>query len=188
MLTIYGNKRSRAIRAHWLARELGIPHEIVEITPGGAREHDALAEINPNRKIPAIDDDGVHLWESMAINLYLAKKYGLGTLYPEDPVTEALTWQWCFWVMTEIETPALTILTGAPDAIPAGEAIARPLAVLDGALAEQDYILGDTFTIADLNIASILFWLRAARFDLARWPNVAAWLERCLARPASRSA
>src|SRR5262249_56668814 len=70
-------------------------------------EHLAL---NPNGHVPVIDDDGFILCESMAINLYLAKKYGAGGLYPSGLQDEARAWQWSFWGMTEVERPLLTAL------------------------------------------------------------------------------
>ena len=111
-LKIYGVARSRAFRTLWMAGELGLPYEHVKINfTGDTRRPDYLA-INPNGHVPAIDDDGFRLWESMAINLYLAKKYGSGAvgLYPQRLEDEARAWQWSFWGMTEVERPALTVL------------------------------------------------------------------------------
>src|SRR6185295_13962525 len=72
---IYGMARTRAFRALWVAMELGIDYEHIplEIGSAGARTAEFLA-VNPNGRLPAIDDDGFVLWESLAITLYLAKK------------------------------------------------------------------------------------------------------------------
>ncbi len=85
-LKIYGVARSRAFRTLWMAAELGLPYEHVKVdfADGGTRQPAYLA-INPNGHVPAIDDDGFRLWESMAINLYLAKKYGSGSLGALSP-------------------------------------------------------------------------------------------------------
>src|SRR5437588_323550 len=85
-LKIYGIPRSRAFRVLWMAKELGLDYENVPIDmgKGDTRTPDYL-RINPNGHIPAIDDDGFILWESMAINLYLAKKYSPASLYPARP-------------------------------------------------------------------------------------------------------
>ncbi|HEV2302443.1 MAG TPA: glutathione S-transferase N-terminal domain-containing protein, partial [Stellaceae bacterium] len=82
-LRIYGVARSRAFRTLWMAGELGLDYEQVPVDLGETRSPAYLA-VNPNGHIPAIDDEGFILWESMAINLYLAKKYGSGAaeLYP----------------------------------------------------------------------------------------------------------
>ena len=85
-LRIYGIARTRAFRALWIVKELGLDHEHVplEIGQEGARKAEYLA-INPNGRLPAIEDDGFVLWESLAITLYLAKKHSTGRLYPADP-------------------------------------------------------------------------------------------------------
>src|SRR5215468_4620638 len=108
---IYGIPRSRAFRTLWMAKELGLDYEnvAVDFANDGTRTPQYLA-VNPNGHVPAIDDNGFVLWESMAINLYLAKKYGAGTLYLTALEDEARTWQWSFWGMTEIERPVLTAM------------------------------------------------------------------------------
>ena len=105
-LKIYGVPLSRAYRALWMANELGLDYENVPIhfADGSAKTPDYLA-VNPNGRIPAIDDNGFKLWESMAINLYLAKKHGSGLL-PKTMENEAHAIQWSFWAMTEVEKPA----------------------------------------------------------------------------------
>ncbi len=194
-LTIYGIPQSRALRVLWLAKELGIDYKNVPITnTGGSREPDFL-KINPNGHIPAIEDDGVVLCESLAINLYLSKKYG-GALQPKNMADEGRALQWSFWAVTEAESNALTLLmkrmnpAGTSDEAVAAatEKLGAAIKVLDGALAGKDYLLGSSFSIADLNVASVLAWLQMAKFDMAPYPNVAAWLTRCLGRPAFAAA
>jgi glutathione S-transferase len=92
-LKVYGVARSRAFRAVWMAAEPGLDYERVKIdfVDGEARTPEYLA-VNPNGHIPAIDDDGFILWESMAINLYLSKKYSFGWLYPDRLEAEARAW------------------------------------------------------------------------------------------------
>ena len=199
-LKINGVARSRAFRTLWMAGELGLDYEHVQIdmAKGETRQPSYLA-INPNGHVPAIDDGGFILRESMAINLYLAKKYASGAdgLYPASLEDEARAWQWSFWGMTEIERPLLTALLNRavfPEserdaaAAEAGEkALAAPMQVLDGALAKSPYLLGARFTVADLNLASILTWARPARIDLSATPRAAGWLKQCLDRPAARA-
>ncbi len=198
-LKIYGTPRSRAFRVLWMAKELGIDYDSIPIgfDTGETRQPPYLA-INPNGHIPAIDDDGFILWESMAINLYLAKKYGAGTLYPTALEDEARAWQWSLWGMTEIERNVLTAMfnrailpegqRNAAAADAAERELAHPLGVLDGALAKAPYLLGAAFTVADLNVASILSWARPARIDFAPFPKAADWLQRCALRPAAKAA
>ena len=198
-LKIYGVARSRAFRTLWMAGELGLGYEHIQVDfTGGTRQPGFLA-INPNGHVPVIDDDGFRLWESMAINLYLAKKYGSGAagLYPQRLEDEARAWQWSFWGMSEVERPALTVLLNrvgpedqrdAAAADAAERTLAGPLGVLDAAVAAQPYLLVDHFTVADLNVASILSWARQARVDLSTFPKAAAWLKNCHDRPAAQAA
>src|SRR5215470_13916452 len=110
-LRIYGVARSRAFRTLWMAKELGLDYEHlkVDFATGDTRTPTHLA-LNPNGHVPVIDDDGFVLWESMAINLYLAKKYSAGALYPTRLEDEARAWQWSLWGMTEVERPLLTTM------------------------------------------------------------------------------
>jgi glutathione S-transferase len=196
---IYGVPRSRAFRALWLAKELGLDYENVAVDfAGGETRQPAFLAINPNGHVPAIDDDGFVLWESMAINLYLAKKYGLGTLYPRDLEGEARAWQWSFWGMTELERNVLTAMfnraihpedkrdDAAADA--AEKELQHPLGVLDAAVTRAPYFIGNDFTVADLNVAAILSWARPARIDFGKFPKAADWLSRCALRPAAKAA
>ena len=198
-LKIYGIPRSRAFRTLWMAKELGLDYDNVPIdfANEGTRAPEYLA-INPNGHVPSIDDDGFILWESMAINLYLAKKYGEGGLYPVRLEDEARAWQWSFWGMTEIERPVLTAMfhrailpEDKRDPALADDSerqLGRPLMVLDAAVAASPYLLGEHFTVADLNVASILSWARPARIDFGTVPKAADWLKRCAERPAARAA
>ena len=199
MLKIYGMARSRAFRTLWMAAELGIPYEHIPTDISGGTKTPEFLAINPNGHIPAIEDDGFKLWESMAINLYLAKKYGAATgLYPARSEDEARLWQWSFWVMTEVERPVLTALfnrallpeaqRNAAAADEAERQLQAPLKVLDGTLAASPYLLGAEFTVADLNVASVLSWARPGRIDFAPFPKLADWSRRCADRPAARAA
>ena len=198
-LKIYGVARSRAARVLWMAKELGLDYEHVRVdfATGETRQPAHLA-LNPNGHIPVIDDNGFILWESMAINLYLAKKYGAGGLYPSRLEDEARAWQWSLWGMTEVERPVLTAMMNRaifpenqrdPAAADAAEkSLGAPLKVLDGVLGPTLYLLGDHFTVADLNVASILAWARPAQIDMSPFPKVAEWLKNCAERPAARAA
>jgi glutathione S-transferase len=196
-LRIYGIARSRAFRALWIAKELGLDYEHVpvEIGQAGARQPDYLA-INPNGRLPAIDDGGFILWESLAITLYLAKKHSTGRFYPATLEGEAKAWQWSLWAVQEVDRGvniwslhAVRLPPAERDPQKRAEAlkvIAAPFRVLDGALAERPYLLGDEFTVADLNVAAVVS--RAIDMDLSATPRLGAWLKRCLERPAAREA
>jgi len=196
-LRIYGIARTRAFRVLWIAKELGLDydHIPVEIGAAGARQPDYLA-INPNGRLPAIHDDGFTLWESLAITLYLAKKHASGRLYPATLEGEARAWQWSLWSVQEVDRGvniwslhAIRLPPEDRDAARLAEALkvlAPPFKVLDGALAERRYLLGDEFCVADLNVAAVIS--RAIDMDLSATPRIADWLARCLDRPAARAA
>lgn len=196
-LRIYGVPRSRAFRTLWMAEELALPYELVRIDQRAAAGDEALRRVNPNGRIPAIEDGEMALWESMAINLYLARKHG-GPLAPADLGEEGRILQWSFWAVTECEAPAFRVLRHRfllpeeerrPEEAEAGlHQLVRPLGVLEGELGARDHLVGGRFTVADLNVASVLGWLKAASADLGGWPAVGAWLGRCLRRPAARRA
>jgi len=194
-LRIYGIARTRAFRALWMAEELGLDyrHVPIEIGPAGARKPEYLA-INPNGRLPAIEDDGFRLWESLAITLYLAKKHG--QLYPTTLESEARAWQWSLWAVQEVDRGvniwslhAVRLPPQERDPQRRAEALKvleAPFKVLEGALAGRPYLLGEEFTVADLNVAAVIS--RAVDMDLSATPRLARWLERCLERPAARTA
>jgi glutathione S-transferase len=138
-----------------------------------------------------VDGDLV-LFESMAINLYLAKTYG-GKLYPSDPHDEARAIQWTIWGMTELEPHLIPMVLHKvflpedqrdPAVVTKGEAdIQRPLGVLDAHVSDREYLLGGDFTIADLNVAGALSTAAFVNFDYSKFENAARWMSRCTGRP-----
>jgi len=196
-LRIYGIARTRAFRALWAANELNLRYEHlpIEIGDAGARSPE-FAAINPNGRLPFIVDGDFTLFESLAITLYLAKKYGNGTLYPATLEGEARAWQWSFWAIAEVDRGvniwslhALRLPPAERNGALREEAlkvIAKPFRILDAAVARQSYLLGGSFTVADLNVAAVIS--RAVDMDLTHVPHLKAWLSRCLERPAARSA
>ncbi|AHE54454.1 glutathione S-transferase family protein [Sphingomonas sanxanigenens] len=192
-ITIYGRPGSRARRPLWVARELGLEVTSIEPAPGEIKQPPYRA-INPNAKVPALVDDGLTLFESFAQSLYLAKKYGTGRLYPEQIEDEAQVWQWTLWGLNELEKPLTVCLferiikpeadRNAALADAAERDLQAPLAVLEKALDGQNWLLGNDFSVADINVAAVAALSRSTKVDLSGFPSVAAWLERALARPA----
>ncbi len=198
MIKIYGTSQSRAARSLWALEELGLKYEHVPLSPAGDTRKPDYLKINPNGHIPAIDDDGTILWESMAINLYLAEKYGKAPLWPATVEGHGAAYQWSFWGMTEAEPHLVTILMHRmflPAEQRSEQAVANatgalkaPCAVLDGHLKGRDHLLGKDFTIADLNVASVMSLVMLVKVDLSATPTAQAWLSKCLARPAFQKA
>ena len=195
MLTLYGSARSRGLRVLWMLGELGVPYTHKDYLPRSAEtKTPEYLGLNPNSRVPTIDDDGFVLSESMAINLYLAKKHG--KLYPTDAKNEALAWQWSLWETDRLDRQIVNYCRHTSD-LPAAERKADvakaawdecvpAFGVLDGALKKSQWLAGPDFSVADLNVASALF--RGLSVDLAKWPSLQAWLQKCWERPAAKKA
>ncbi len=197
-VTLYGSPQSRALRVMWVAAELGLAFDHVPIGwDDPVLKTTEYLSINPAGRIPAIVDGDLALPESLAITLYLAKTYGSSgdqPLYPADPQNEARAWSWTHWAIFDLEAPLdslrrhrlLLPLAERVEAVAreAEQRIGPALAVLDGVLTTTPYLLGERFTVADLNVACVLSPSRTVFIDVASFPGVAGWLERCRARPA----
>lgn len=190
---LFGISGSRAIRAIWGIEETGIDYEHVPVSYGPDSKGADYLSINPNGRIPALVDGDLRLFESMAINLYLAKRYG-GALYPSSPGEEALAWQWSIWAISEIEPLQMQIVvqklfTPEDKRNPkvtenAARGLQRPLKVLDNALEGRSWLIGDAFSVADLNVASVMHLMQMVGFTYSEHTNVQRWADACYARPA----
>jgi glutathione S-transferase len=196
MLRLYGSARSRAVRVLWMTGELGIPFEHKDWLPRAPEtrtpEYRAL---NPNARVPTIDDDGFILSESMAINFYLAKKHK-SPLYPTDPKMEARALQWSLWETDRLDRQVVNYARHSKE-LPAAERKAdvadacwkemvESFDVLESALSKSEWLAGPAFSLGDLNVAAALY--RALTLDLGKWPKLSAWLKRCWDRPAAKKA
>ena len=194
MLRIYGSAKSRTVRVLWMAGELGLAYEHKDWLPRSpeTRTPEFLA-LNPNGRVPVIDDDGFILCESMAINFYLAKKHK-SPLFPADPKNEALAMQWSLWETDRLDRQIVNYMRHSKE-LPAAERkpevadaawkeIVESFGVLETALAKSTWLAGPQFSVGDLNVAAALY--RALSMDLGKWPHVQAWLQRCWERPAAK--
>lgn len=207
MITIYGVLRSRASRNIWLAEEAGIAYRTVPVMqayrladPDAAdaplhTRSPAFLRINPMGQVPSMDDDGLVLHESLAINLHLARKYG-GALGPKDPAEDGLMTMWSLWAATSVEPHSIQVLyhrVGYPPekrdaniADAAVEALRRPIATLEQALAKDGWLVGGRFTVADINVSEVVRYALPAPELFEAAPAVRDWIARCHARPAFR--
>ena len=199
MITLYGGMNSRATRNLWVLEELGVPYEQKAINfPAGENKSPEFLKVNPSGKVPALaDSDGnVVMSESFGINLYLAQRYGVGKIYPADWAGQAACVQWTFWVATEVENWAVGMIVEKvfkPEPVrdmamfAACEAkLAPALKYLDAQLAGKSFLVGNSFTVADLNVACVLAGLNMLKFDWMPYPNLAKWLVACQNRDANK--
>jgi glutathione S-transferase len=192
-VTIYGIPKSRAFRCLWAAEEAGVPYTLAATDFTTGVKSPAFAAVNPNAKIPAMTDGRLTMWESLAINLHLVRK-GRPDLIPAGDGLSQVE-MWTLWVATEVEPHqmnwAYNTFLRPPEqrdaklAEAGATALRARLDVLERVLDGRDHLLGPTFTAADLNAACVLYTAWFNKFDLSATPRVAAWLERCVTRPAA---
>ena len=198
MLQILGRRTSGNVMLPlWVADELGLACEQVDIGgPFGGNDAPDYRARNPNGLVPTIVDDGFVLWESNAITRYLCAKHSMGGLCPSDLQQRATAEQWMDWklsVLIPAMTPVFIGLVRTPEAerdmAAIGRAITRCVTLygmLDTQLANRSYLLGDTFTMADIPVApQVHRWLMLVQ-QRPPMPNLEAWYERMTQRPAFR--
>ena len=182
---------SNARRVLMAAIALDFPLELTEVSLMSEDDRRRLVELNPNSKIPVLQDGDFVLWESCAIMQYLADKTPGQTLYPQDLRTRADINRWMFWACQHF-APALSVLTweriwkgmvgvgpADPVELARGEQdIAEYATVLDGHLAQRQWIIGDTLSLADFAVAAPLMYLEQAKLPLAEYANIMAWFGR----------
>lgn len=188
---------SNARRVLMVVSHLGIQLEETVIDLMSENDRRLLLEVNPNCKVPVLEDDGLLLWESAAIMQYLADKVPGNTLYPHDPKTRADINRWMFWACQHF-SPAIGVLvwenvwkklvTGM-DADPAelarGSSDLHDFAkVLDGHLAQREWTCGNSVTLADYTLSAPLMYMDKAKLPLAQYPHLIAWFARMQALPA----
>ncbi len=201
MLTLYHAPQSRSIRPRWLLEELGVPHDLKVLSlQAGDQKNPEYMKLNPNGAVPTLVDGDLALWESGAICQYLADKFPEKKLAPPPGGTpeRAKYYQWIHYAMSGIEPPALTIFMHTmqlPEAerVPhqvekAKTQLAAALKVVDDALAGREWILGSQFTAADVMLGSTIAWAQMMGLVTDQTPNVAAYLGRCMSRPAAQKA
>ena len=192
-LIIYGTPRSRTMRVLWTAAELGLDYVHIPLAwDDPALKQPEFLWLNPAGAVPVIVDDGFALSESLAINLYLARKYGregAEPLWPPTAEGEASAWRWSLWAQGHLEPwvqkDALLADLHAAVGDRRGAMVVSALATLDRALGGREWLEAAHFSVADLNVAAVLSPSRAADLDLEPFPRVRDWLACCYGRPAA---
>jgi glutathione S-transferase len=196
-LTFYYHPHSTAAVTLWQLTELGIPHEKVKLDLSGKRDQDRpeFLALNPNGKVPLIVDQGTAIFESAAITMHLGEQFGVAKdLWPAPGLRRAEAMKWVVWTNVTLVEAFSRLWRNTTDQFPVeqrnaataevakGET-AQLMRILDQALAGKTWLLGDTFTLADIHIVSFVGYFQMCGLDLAPYTNVTAWLRRAEARP-----
>jgi glutathione S-transferase len=199
MLKVWGRRNSANVqKVLWLVGELGLPHE--HIPAGGdfgGLDDPAFRAMNPNGKVPVIEDGGVAIWESHAILRYLAATYGADRFWSADPGARAPVDSWMDWAQTALQPAFLGGVfwgfyrtpPGQRDAAAIAEALDRThrcLALIETQVVEQAFIVGETLSLADIAIGTHLYRYFELEIDRPALLRLEAWYDRLRVRPAYR--
>ncbi len=195
MLKLWGRTNSiNVMKVLWCLDELGLDYERVDAGMAfGVVDEPRYRALNPNARVPTLEDDGLALWESNVIVRYLCARYGLGTLCPESPGQRALAEQWMDWQQTTPHADITFIFWGLvrgraenrdPEKLAAAAArLGDNFRIVDTHLQGQDFMLGPHLTMADIPLGTAVW--RWTNLDIERpeLPNLEAWHERLKSRP-----
>lgn len=196
MLEIWGRKNSgNLIPVIWTVGELGLEFERHSVGGSfGGLDTAAFGKLNPNRRIPTINDDGRVLWESQAIIRYLSSEYGAGTLWSTDAYQRAIADQWPEWTKTTVLPHLMTVFFGCvrtalekrdPEAIAAGaRAYAEALELIEQQLRDRPFIAGEDLTMGDITLGAYACRYYNVAIERPSRPRVEGWYDRLCARPA----
>jgi glutathione S-transferase len=191
MRLYYNPMSSNSRRVTMAANHLGLKLELVEINLMSEGDRRRLAEINPNNKIPVLEDDGFLLWESGAIMQYLADCTPAQKIYPVDPTCRADVNRWIFWSCQHF-SPAVGVLVWEqvwkkfvhgtePDLVELARGnrdLEKFATSLDSYLAGRRWLSGDAVTLADYAVAAPLMYKDRARLPLEKYTHLLAWFGR----------
>ena len=195
MLKIWGRPNSINVKkVLWCADELGLRYEQIDAgMQYGVVNTPEFRKLNPNGKVPAIEDDGFVLWESHAIVRYLAAKHGAGTLWPDDLRVRADADRWMDWASGTLGVPYRTVfwtLVRTPPEKRDMQAVedcrrqcAELLDMVEVHLSGRSYLAGGQLTIGDIPLGChVHVWL-SLPIERPAHPNIVAWHRRLLQRP-----
>ena len=195
MIKVWGRlTASNVQKVMWCVDELGVAHEHIHIPFGRARQDPAYLAINPNGRVPTIEEDGFILWESNSCVRYIAARFGAGSLWPTDPRVRADAERWLDWQLTTLSEPSDTIFIGLvvkqPEqrdmaAIAAATKRLNELwAIVDKVLATRKFVAGNDLTIGDIPMGIAVHRWFTIPVERDGHPNVEGWYGRLIDRPA----
>jgi len=193
MIHIYGYPFTRSTRAVWALEEAGAEYGYTPVNLAkGEHKLPEFLKLNPGGKVPALIDDDLVLTESAAICTYIGEKFPASMLVPTQIADRAHYFQWCFFAMSELETPLWTMAKHTQflpqeRRVPAVAETCiwefqRATAVLAQHMAGREYVVGGQFTAADILLGGTLNWARATKISLES-AVLEAYAERMAARP-----
>ncbi|MBV7538836.1 glutathione S-transferase family protein [Duganella sp. sic0402] len=191
-MRLYYHPASTCSRRVMLAAiHMGTPLELTEVNLMSQEDRRRLVALNPNSKLPVLQDGEFTLWESGAIMQYLADRTHGQTLYPDQILARADINRWMLWGVQHFAPPMGALVyeniwkglsgNGGPDAAEierASRQIAQFAAVLEQHLAGRDWLVGEQLTLADLAIAPSLTYIEQAHLPVRHYPKLMAWLSR----------
>jgi glutathione S-transferase len=199
-ITLWGRASSSNVqKVRWALAELGLAYDQIPLGGryGGNKSPEYLA-MNPNGTVPTLRDGELVLWESHAIVRYLASQYGAGSLWPESARHRAACDQWTDWAVAEFQKGWIEVfwlLVRTPEAQRDDEKIARAVAlterlltILDGRLAQSEWLGGESFTYADIPAGTAMFRWTTMAIDRQPHPHLERWHRALRERIAYREA
>ncbi len=195
VLKLYGGRMGTSLRCHWALAEAGVQYESVSLNmKEGEHKKEDFLKINPNGQVPAFMDGNFALFESLAINDYIAEKFQ-PELTGANPQEKALVMQWSVWSGVNLHRFLTQLIsyrwTGAKDEKVMAEAksgLDRFMPVLDKALEGKSFLVGEKLTLADINVAAVLTYNGSNDYDMSPYTNVEVWMNAMFARPAFKAA
>lgn len=189
----------------------------LSLSDGDTRKPDYLSKINPNGRVPAVIHDGVPIWESAAITMYLGELFGVAKegddkpgLYPAPGPKRGEAMKWIVWGNVTFANVGSRIASLVPKGTPGGNEegsqdetahdkhtsgelekskkdLTALLRILDQALEGKNFLLGENYTLADTHLHAVVGWVLMMVKDLGSFSNVDAWLAKGGARPALKN-
>jgi len=190
MLKVWGRNNSINVqKVMWAVGELGLEHERIDVGGAfGGLDTPEYGRLNPNRRVPTVEDGEVVVWESNACVRYLAARYGAGTLWPEEPGRRARADMWMDWQVATL-LPDMTVvfwgLIRTPEAerdhariAAAVERLGTTWRILDEHLASRRFVAGDALTIGDIPVGAGCYRYYSLPIERPSLPKLEAWYGR----------
>jgi len=194
-MRLHHQPRSRSTRVLWLLEELGIPFDLT-VMAREAKQTPEYRALHPLGRSPAVETDDGPVFESAALILHIADQHlDAGLIGPLGSYARALQYQWCFFAMTDSESALMDVARqiwsdGEPDAGIIERAATRfeaTVGVIEAALGDDEYLVNDSFSVADIVVGSVLGFARSG--ELTELPaGIVPYIDRLEARPARQRA